>query len=80
MATLTIKNFPEDLYRKLKESAMEHRRSINSEVIVSLERALDPRRANRADLLERARDLRRRTAGAGLSVAKIAAAKEEGRP
>ncbi|MDP6227489.1 MAG: Arc family DNA-binding protein, partial [Dehalococcoidia bacterium] len=37
MATLTIKNIPDGLCHRLRESAKQHRRSINSEVIVCLE-------------------------------------------
>ena len=34
--TLTLKNIPEDVYRRLKLSAEAHRRSLNSEAIVCL--------------------------------------------
>lgn len=40
MATLTIKNLPDSLYARLKELAAEHRRSINSEAILAVERAV----------------------------------------
>ena len=40
MATLTIKNLPDSLYRRLKEKAAEHRRSLNSEAILAVERAV----------------------------------------
>ena len=40
MATLTIKNIPDPLYARLKALAAEHRRSINSEAILAVERAL----------------------------------------
>jgi plasmid stability protein len=40
VATLTIKNLPDSLYRRLKAKAAEHRRSINSEVILAIERAV----------------------------------------
>lgn len=33
MATLTIKNIPEGVVRRLKARAAQHRRSLNSEVI-----------------------------------------------
>ena len=44
MPSLTIKNVPEGVYARLKRSAEEHRRSLNSEVIHRLEQAvgLDP--------------------------------------
>lgn len=37
MPTMTIKNIPKVLYKRLKQRAAENRRSLNSEVIVSLE-------------------------------------------
>jgi plasmid stability protein len=40
VATLTIKNLPDALYRQLKARAAENRRSINSEAILAGERAL----------------------------------------
>lgn len=40
MATLTLKNVPDDLYAQLKARAAEHRRSLNREAILCLEAAL----------------------------------------
>ena len=40
MATLTIKNLPGPLYDRLKARAAENRRSINSEAILAVERAV----------------------------------------
>ncbi|HEX5580969.1 MAG TPA: Arc family DNA-binding protein [Gemmatimonadaceae bacterium] len=62
MATLTVKNIPDELYERIKESAAEHRRSINSEIIVCLERALASRRMDPEALLARADALRERAA------------------
>jgi plasmid stability protein len=39
MATLTLRNVPDDLVARLKERAKRHRRSLNSETIASLELA-----------------------------------------
>ncbi len=36
MATLTIRNVPDDLHRMLKERARRNRRSLNQEVIAEL--------------------------------------------
>lgn len=58
MATLTIKNIPEKLRERLKESAAQHRRSINGEAISCLERALVGNRLDPEDFLEQARSLR----------------------
>lgn len=40
MPTLTIKGLPNKLYRRLKQQAEAHRRSLNGEIIVCLEQAL----------------------------------------
>lgn len=39
MPTLTIKGIPDALYRRLRQRAEAHRRSLNREIIVSLEQA-----------------------------------------
>ena len=49
MATLTLKNIPDELHAHLKESAQRNRRSLNSEILIRLESAfsapvVDPRR------------------------------------
>jgi plasmid stability protein len=40
MAILNIKNFPDELYERLKERAREERRSVSQQVIILLEHAL----------------------------------------
>lgn len=40
MATLTLKNVPEELVEKLKAAALESRRSLNQEALFRLERSL----------------------------------------
>lgn len=44
MATITVKKIPDDLYRKLKETASYNRRSINSEVIYCIENTVKSRK------------------------------------
>lgn len=39
MATLTLKNIPDELHALLKESAERNRRSLNSEILMRLESA-----------------------------------------
>jgi hypothetical protein len=39
MATLTLKNIPDELHALLKESAERNRRSLNSEILIRLESA-----------------------------------------
>jgi len=40
MATVTIKNLPDDLYELIKKNATSNYRSINGEIIFRLERSL----------------------------------------
>jgi len=58
MPALTIKNIPDDLYNELKNVAVMHRRSINSEVIVCLEKTLMPRKMTSTERLKQAEFLR----------------------
>lgn len=37
MSTITLKNLPEELHQRLKESAVAHHRSLNREIIARLE-------------------------------------------
>jgi antitoxin FitA len=78
--TLTLKNIPDEVYRRLKASAESHRRSMNSEAIVCLEAALRPGRVNPEERLARARALRARLPDRLLDVEALDAIKREGRP
>ena len=80
MATMTLKNVPDELYEQLKQSAERHRRSLNSEAIVCLERALGSERVDPDALLSRARRLRSRTPNLFVTDAELRAARNEGRP
>lgn len=60
MANLTVKKIPDDLYESLKESARRNRRSINSEIIVCLERTLRHRRIDPEQFLTELRAFRKR--------------------
>lgn len=79
MPTLTIKNVPDDLYKQLKQMASHHRRSINSEVLVSLERCFQKPRRDVKEILSRIRRLRKKTAGHRLTDKILSQAKSEGR-
>lgn len=63
MASLTLKNIPPDLHRKLKAQAAEHGRSLNSEAIAALRVATAGRPVDVEAFLARVRRLRK-----GLSV------------
>ena len=79
MPTLTIKNIPDELYGQLKRTAEQHRRSLNSEVIVRLERSLQGSRRNAGSILARARELRSRTLHPLLNDKRLSAARNIGR-
>ncbi len=78
--TLTLKNIPEDVYRRLKLSAETHRRSLNSEAIVCLESVLIPNRLPPSERLARARALRSQLAQARFKARDIDTVKRQGRP
>lgn len=80
MATLTIKNVPEKLRRRLKESAAQHRRSINREAITCLENALMVERVDPQEFLKKARALRERSPQIFLTEEFLRTAKNGGRP
>ncbi|MEH1924611.1 FitA-like ribbon-helix-helix domain-containing protein [Nostoc sp.] len=67
MATLYVRNLPDDLYAKLQELAVSQHRSINAQVITLLEQALkteaqqieDQKQQNVLKVLEESRQRRR---------------------
>ena len=79
MATLTVKNIPDDLYQKLKAVAAINPRSLNNEIIVCIENAVASRRIDIAEALESARRLRRLTADHPIDDDAFNQAKAEGR-
>ena len=79
MPTLTIKGLPDPLYRRLKQQAEAHRRSLNGEIIVCLERALGAARPEPRTWLAQARALRARLQGRPLSDRQLRAARGLGR-
>jgi len=80
MATLTIKNVPEKLRERLRESAAQHRRSINGEAISCLEKALIGNRLEPEDFLAQVRSLRARMPRVFVTERDLRAAKNQGRP
>ena len=79
MATVTVKNIPDDLYERLKAVAGVNRRSVNSEIIVCIECAVTSRRVDPEKVLEGARRLRELTAKHAISDDQFNKAKTEGR-
>jgi antitoxin FitA len=80
VATITVKNIPDDLYQDLKQSAGTNHRSINREVIACIERAVRTRRIDPELVLARARELREKIGGRPITDAEFTRAKNKGRP
>ena len=80
MHTITVKNIPSELYARLKHSAQVNRRSINSEVIVCIERAVGSSRIDPEAVIARARELREATAAYQIADDELTRAKSAGRP
>ncbi len=79
MASLTIKNIPEPLYEQLKQAAQAHHRSINSELIVCLEKVLQPTKPALNTVKSSAQTLRNRVNAKNIRIEDIDTAKQEGR-
>jgi len=75
----TLKNIPDEVYRRLKDSARLHRRSMNSEAIVCLETVLHPTRLGPETRLVRARQIRASLSGE-FPAADVDTFKKAGRP
>jgi plasmid stability protein len=80
MATITLRNVPDDLHRRLKEAARRNRRSLNQEAIEQLDSATSALSGNSVeDELERFRRLRAATPELRIDPAELEAAINEGR-
>ncbi len=79
MATITLKNIPDDLHRRLRESAARHHRSMNREIIARLEEQLMPAKRDADAKLAELRALRQQLPVYAMPE-EIDAAKDEGRP
>lgn len=66
MATITLKNVPDDLHARLKMQAKAHKRSLNQEALFCIEMATssEPRALDR--FLAEAKELRTRIAASGV--------------
>jgi len=80
MATITLKNIPEDLHRKLKHRAKDHHRSLDKEIIATLKSATGETHPVDVDaLISEARSARSKFTRE-ISAAEIDAWKRIGRP
>ncbi|MFO0701563.1 MAG: hypothetical protein U0236_20265 [Nitrospira sp.] len=80
MATLTIKNIPEPLVKRLKQQAAAQHRSLNFQVISYLEQMTHSVPVDVDTLLARARALRRTPKGMKLTDRVLDELKVVGRP
>jgi plasmid stability protein len=83
MATLTLKDVPADLHRKLKARADQNGRSMNREIIECLERSFQVERIDVEALIEKARRVRARiaaTSDARVTKREVDRLKRQGRP
>lgn len=78
--TLTLKNIPDEVYKRLKASADAHRRSMNSEAIVCLEKVLLPAKLSADERIARIREIRKSFGETTFSPEDIDADKRAGRP
>jgi hypothetical protein len=80
MPALTIKNIPDSIYQQLKKAAELHRRSINSEVLIYLERALIATKTGSTECLNRIEQLRAAIKPDSITPEDIEQAINSGRP
>lgn len=80
MPSLTIKNMTGELLERLRQSAAQHRRSLNSEVLSRLERSLSGAPVDAGEFLRRVRALQERTSLPPLTDEILKRARSDGRP
>lgn len=79
MASITLKNIPDELYNRLTDIARGHRRSLSKELIVALEAYARRPESDKQTLLDRVRVVRDRYPPT-VSEADIQGWKDKGRP
>ncbi len=82
MPTITLKNVPPNLHRKLKDQATHNFRSLNSEILACLTQSLESGSGDVEQVIADARSARTALAAQGVWVtdADIRRARDEGRP
>ena len=79
MPSITVKNIPLELYERLKQTARANRRSINSEIIICIERTMNTQQAHPKEIVANARRLREKTARYLITDDEFTRVKSEGR-
>jgi len=77
--SITVKNIPAEMYEKLKKSAEASHRSLNSEIIACIERAVQSQQVAPELLLAKARKFRSKTASHPITDDEFDQAKVAGR-
>ncbi len=81
MASVTLGNMPDDLLRRLKQSADRNGRSLANEAIVCLERGIAPESPHETAIrLAEIREIRSELVGVYLTEGELRKARDEGRP
>lgn len=80
MATITVKNIPEGLYEKLKQRAKSRNRSVNKEIIICIQEALESRRVDPKSFLARIEALNSQMPAPPLTDKMLRRARTVGRP
>jgi antitoxin FitA len=82
MATITLKNVPDNVHIALKAQAKRHKRSLNQEALFCLDQALGRGSKEPQTLLKEIRDLRSRVSlkVKDVDLDWIAGSKNDGRP
>lgn len=80
VTSFTVKNIPPDIYNKLKKSAEINRRSINSEIIICIEKTVLSQAVDSELILTKARKLRAHTKEFPITDDELTQAKIVGRP
>jgi antitoxin FitA len=81
MSSFTVKNIPDELYAQLRQLAAANHRSINSEIIVCIERSVGSRSIAEVEtVLAEARKLRELIKDHPITDAEFNEAKRAGRP
>lgn len=78
MSNITVRNIPDKLHKSLQKRAKLFHRSLNNEIIASLEEVLFPSNKEIEDILEKSEEIRAKLKFK-LSLKEINNAKREGR-
>ena len=79
MTSVTIKNIPDELVERLRREAVKEHRSLNKQIIATLEQAVSLASVDAKERLDRARKTRKLSKGISLSAEEVGQAIRQGR-